>query len=218
VAAGQTAGPFFCRWSGWAAFPLPLPGDRADRFAASPAIALEIVGVVGETVPSAAYRRGPKRRPGDDAEVADAPPAVVLPAFCICLVLFRRGLPPGHRSATPALDRVTNPIVNYGAAVQGQTCPGSVWSSNAQRSRGAGQRRPGDPPAGRRTYVPVARLNPTLSSWPEDASEIDPLTNPRRGAADFDGPSRRSERRFLVGTVARGRRPDVGTPRLKRTR
>jgi apolipoprotein N-acyltransferase len=170
VAAGQTAGPF-----------LPLV-----RLGSVPLLSLAIV-LTGCSVTAIAleivawWRTSRQRHTGadqaqarDDAELADAPPAVVLPAFCICLVFFAAAAawPQVRHSGTGSGNE---PIVTA-AAVQGNV-PRLGLEFNAQRLAvlrndvRETRRLADDVRAGRAPQ-------PDFVVWPEDASEIDPLTNP----------------------------------------
>ncbi|HEY1841223.1 MAG TPA: apolipoprotein N-acyltransferase [Mycobacterium sp.] len=163
VAAGQTSGPF-----------LPLV-----RLGGVPLLSLAIVltgcsaaAFVMETVSWWRASRG--RRPGAGAQAADTPPAVVLPAFCICLVFFMAAAvwPQVRHSGTGSGNE---PIVTV-AVVQGNV-PRLGLEFNAQRLAVLGndvretRRLADDIRAGRAPQ-------PDFVVWPEDASEIDPLANP----------------------------------------
>jgi apolipoprotein N-acyltransferase len=106
--------------------------------------------------------------------VADEPPAVVLPAFCICLVFFAAAAvwPQVRHSGTGSGNEPTA----IAAAVQGNV-PRLGLEFNAQRLAVLAndvretRRLADDVRAGRAPQ-------PDLVVWPEDASEIDPLLNP----------------------------------------
>src|SRR5271170_83935 len=163
VAAGQTSGPF-----------LPLV-----RLGGVPLLSLAIVltgcsaaAFAMETV--SWWRASRRRHAGADDAAADAPPAVVLPAFCICLVFFVAAAvsPQVRQSGTGSGNE---PIVTA-AVVQGNV-PRLGLEFNAQRLAvlgndvGETRRLADDVRAGRAPQ-------PDFVVWPEDASEIDPLLNP----------------------------------------
>ncbi|MGA7130827.1 MAG: apolipoprotein N-acyltransferase [Mycobacterium sp.] len=164
VAAGQTAGPF-----------LPLV-----RLGSVPLLSLAIVltGCSATAIALEAaswWRKSHQRHTGNDAaEVADEPPAVVLPAFCICLVFFAAAAvwPQVRHSGTGSGNEPTA----IAAAVQGNV-PRLGLEFNAQRLAVLAndvretRRLADDVRAGRAPQ-------PDLVVWPEDASEIDPLLNP----------------------------------------
>ncbi len=163
VAAGQTAGPF-----------LPLA-----RLGSTPLLSLAIVltgcSAAAITLEAVSWWRTSRHpRTGDDAQVADAPPAVVLPAFCICLVFFATAAvwPQVRHSGTGSGNE---PIVTA-AVVQGNV-PRLGLEFNAQRLAVLAndvretRRLADDVHAGRAPQ-------PDVVVWPEDASEVDPLRNP----------------------------------------
>jgi apolipoprotein N-acyltransferase len=163
VAAGQTAGPF-----------LPLA-----RLGSAPLLSTAIVltGCSAAAIALEAvswWRTSRQPRTGDDASGTDAPPAVVLPAFCICLVFFATAAvwPQVRHSGTGSGDE---PIVTA-AVVQGNV-PRLGLEFNAQRLAVLAndvretRRLADDVHAGRAPQ-------PDVVVWPEDASEIDPLRNP----------------------------------------
>jgi apolipoprotein N-acyltransferase len=157
VAAGQTAGPF-----------LPLV-----RLGSVPLLSLAIV-LTGCSVSAIVLETVSWWRTSRQPQVADAPPAVVLPAICICLVLFTAAAvwPQVRQSGTGSGNE---PIVTA-AVVQGNV-PRLGLEFNAQRLAVLGndvretRRLAADVRAGRAPQ-------PDFVVWPEDASEIDPLTNP----------------------------------------
>jgi apolipoprotein N-acyltransferase len=164
VAAGQTDGPF-----------LPLA-----RLGGVPLLSLAIALVgcsaTAITLEIVSWLRA-SRRPGaahDDGELADAPPAVVLPAICICLVFFATAAiwPQVRHSGTGSGNE---PIVTA-AVVQGNV-PRLGLEFNAQRLSVLAndvqqtRRLADDVHAGRAPQ-------PDFVVWPEDASEVDPLRNP----------------------------------------
>jgi apolipoprotein N-acyltransferase len=163
VAAGQTAGPF-----------LPLV-----RLGSVPLLSLAIVltgcslaALVMET--ESWWRASRHRHIAGDAEAADTPPAVVLPALCICLVFFAAAAvwPQVRHSGTGSGNE---PTANA-AVVQGNV-PRLGLEFNAQRLAVLGndvretRQLAEDVRAGRAPQ-------PDFVVWPEDASEIDPLLNP----------------------------------------
>ncbi|UMB67481.1 apolipoprotein N-acyltransferase [Mycobacterium paraterrae] len=163
VAAGQTSGPF-----------LPLV-----RLGGVPLLSLAIVltgcgatAFVREAV--SWWRASQRRRTPDDVRVANAPPAVLLPAFCICLMFFLAAAiwPQVRHSGTGSGNE---PTVTA-AVVQGNV-PRLGLEFNAQRLAVLGndvretRRLADDVRAGRAPQ-------PDFVVWPEDASEIDPLVNP----------------------------------------
>ena len=163
VAAGQTAGPF-----------LPLA-----RLGSAPLLSLAIVltgcSAAAITLEAVSWWRTSRQpRTGDDAQAADAPPAIVLPAFCICLVFFATAAvwPQVRHSGTGSGNE---PIVTT-AVVQGNV-PRLGLEFNSQRLAVLAndvretRRLADDVHAGRAPQ-------PDVVVWPEDASEIDPLRNP----------------------------------------
>jgi apolipoprotein N-acyltransferase len=168
VAAGQTTGPF-----------LPLV-----RLGGVPLLSLAIVltgcgaaALVIETVSwwrASQRRRNADRPTAEDARVADAPPAVLLPTFCICLMFFLAAAvwPQVRHSGTGSGNETTVTA----AVVQGNV-PRLGLEFNAQRLAVLGndvretRRLADDVRAGRAPQ-------PDFVVWPEDASEIDPIDNP----------------------------------------
>ncbi|MGH3522403.1 MAG: apolipoprotein N-acyltransferase [Mycobacterium sp.] len=170
VAAGQTDGPF-----------LPLV-----RLGSVPLLSLAIVllgcsatAIASEVV---SWWRVSRRTPGgagqsgteNGVDVPDAPPAVLLPTICICLVFFSTMAvwPQVRRSGTGSGNE---PIATV-AAIQGNV-PRLGLDFNAQRLAVLGnhvrqtRRLAEDVHAGRAPQ-------PQFVVWPEDASEVDPLRNP----------------------------------------
>jgi apolipoprotein N-acyltransferase len=157
VAAGQIDGPF-----------LPLV-----RLGSVPLLSLAIV-LVGCSATAIALEIASwllaSRRP----HTVDRPPAVVLPAICICLVFFATAAiwPQVRHSGTGSGNE---PVVTA-AVVQGNV-PRLGLEFNAQRlavlGNDVGETRhlADDVHAGRAPQ-------PDFVVWPEDASEVDPLTNP----------------------------------------
>lgn len=163
VAAGQTSGPF-----------LPLV-----RLGGVPLLSFAIVltgcavaALVLETV--SWWWASQRRHDAAAARTADAPPAVVLPALCICLVFFLAAAvwPQVRHSGTGSGNE---PTVTA-AVVQGNV-PRLGLEFNAQRLAVLGndlretRRLADDVRAGRAP-------RPDFVVWPEDASEIDPTANP----------------------------------------
>jgi apolipoprotein N-acyltransferase len=160
VAAGQTDGPF-----------LPLV-----RLGGVPLLSLAIVLVgcsaTAITLEIVTWLRA-SRRP-HTGEAADTPPAVVLPAVCICLVFFATAAiwPQVRHSGTGSGNE---PVVTA-AVVQGNV-PRLGLEFNAQRLAVLAadvretRRLADDVHAGRAPQ-------PDFVVWPEDASEVDPLRNP----------------------------------------
>jgi apolipoprotein N-acyltransferase len=160
VAAGQTEGPF-----------LPLA-----RLGGVPLLSLAIVlvgcSVTAITLEIVTWLRA-SRRP-HTGEAADSPPAVVLPAVCICLVFFATAAiwPQVRHSGTGSGNE---PVVTA-AVVQGNV-PRLGLEFNAQRLAVLAadvretRRLADDVHAGRAPQ-------PDFVVWPEDASEVDPLHNP----------------------------------------
>jgi apolipoprotein N-acyltransferase len=193
VAAGQTAGPF-----------LPLA-----RLGSVPLLSLAIVltgcSAAAITLEAVSWWRTSRQlRTGDDASGADAPPAVVLPAFCICLVFFATAAvwPQVRHSGTGSGNE---PIVTA-AVIQGNV-PRLGLEFNSQRLAVLAndvretRRLADDVHAGRAPQ-------PDVVVWPEDASEIDPLRNPDAAqqiavAVEAIGAP------ILVGTVLDASQPDA---------
>jgi len=185
VAAGQTSGPF-----------LPLV-----RLGGVPLLSLAIVltgcsaaAFAMETV--SWWLASRRRHTGADDAAADAPPAVVLPAFCICLVFFIAAAvsPQVRHSGTGSGNE---PVVTA-AVVQGNV-PRLGLEFNAQRLAVLGndvretRRLADDVRAGRAPQ-------PDFVVWPEDASEIDPLLNPD-AAQEISVAVEAIKAPILVGTV-----------------
>lgn len=170
VAAGQTDGPFLplVRLGG-----VPLLSSAIVLVGCSAtAIALEIASWL---LASRQRHTGAGHSDGhDDVEVADSPPAVVLPAICICLVFFATAAiwPQVRHSGTGSGNE---PVVTA-AVVQGNV-PRLGLEFNAQRLAVLGndvretRQLADDVHAGRAPQ-------PDFVVWPEDASEVDPLRNP----------------------------------------
>jgi apolipoprotein N-acyltransferase len=160
VAAGQTAGPF-----------LPLARLGGVPLL-SPAIVLVGCSATAITLEIVSWLRA-SRRP-HTGEATDAPPAVVLPAICICLVFFATAAiwPQVRHSGTGSGNE---PFVTA-AVVQGNV-PRLGLEFNAQRLAVLAadvretRRLADDVHAGRAPQ-------PDFVVWPEDASEVDPLRNP----------------------------------------
>ena len=199
VAAGQTDGPF-----------LPLV-----RLGSVPLLSLAIV-LIGCSATAIAvevvswWRASRQQRHDRDdvaqsVEVADSPPAVVLPAVCICLVFFATAAvwPQVRHSGTGSGNE---PIVTA-AVVQGNV-PRLGLMFNAQRLAVLGN-------AVRETRhladdVHAGRApQPDFVVWAEDASEVDPLRNPD-AAEQISAAVEAIGAPILVGTVldVAGRPPD----------
>jgi len=185
VAAGQTAGPFLplARLGGESLLSLAI----ALTGCSATAIALEAVSW---------WRTSRQRHSGEDAETADAPPEVVLPAFCICLVFFATAAvwPQVRHSGTGSGNE---PVVTV-AVVQGNV-PRLGLEFNAQRLAVLAndvretRRLADDVHAGR-------VLQPDFVVWPEDASEVDPLRDPE-AAQQIEVAVEAIGAPILVGTV-----------------
>ena len=170
VAAGQTDGPFLplVRLGGVPLLSLAivLVGCSAT------AIALEIVSWLRASLHP--HTAGGDSDGHDHVGVADSPPAVVLPAICICLVFFATAAiwPQVRHSGTGSGNE---PVVTA-AVVQGNV-PRLGLEFNAQRLAVLGnvvretRRLADDVHAGRAPQ-------PDFVVWPEDASEVDPFRNP----------------------------------------
>jgi apolipoprotein N-acyltransferase len=180
VAAGQTDGPFLplVRLGG-----VPLLSLAIVLVGCSvTAIALEIVSWVRASRPQHAG--------------ADRPPAVMLPAVCICLVFFVTAAmwPQVRHSGTGSGNE---PIVTV-AVVQGNV-PRLGLEFNAQRlavlANDVRETRQlaDDVHAGRAPQ-------PDFVVWPEDASEVDALRNPD-AAEQISGAVEAIGAPILVGTV-----------------
>jgi apolipoprotein N-acyltransferase len=160
VAAGQTEGPF-----------LPLA-----RLGGVPLLSLAIVlvGCSATAITLEIVTWLPAWRRPHTGEAADSPPAVVLPAICICLVFFATAAiwPQVRHSGTGSGNE---PVVTA-AVVQGNV-PRLGLEFNAQRLAVLAadvretRRLADDVHAGRAPQ-------PDFVVWPEDASEVDPLRNP----------------------------------------
>ncbi|BBY08983.1 apolipoprotein N-acyltransferase [Mycobacterium noviomagense] len=164
VAAGQTEGPFLplVRLGGVSVLSTAIVLTGCSLTA----ITLEIVAWWGHSRTTGATAAGA-------TDTAEAPPAVVLPGICICLVLLASIIvwPPVRRSGAGADN---DPTVTV-AAVQGNV-PRLGLDFNAQRLAVLHNhvretiRLAEDVHAGRAPQ-------PQFVVWPEDASEIDPLLN-----------------------------------------
>ena len=187
VGAGQTDGPF-----------LPLV-----RLGGVPLLSLAIV-LVGCSAAAVALEIASWLL-ASRAQAAESPPAVVLPAICICLVFFATAAiwPQVRHSGTGSGNE---PVVTA-AVVQGNV-PRLGLEFNAQRLAVLGndvqetRHLADDVHAGRAPQ-------PDFVVWPEDASEVDPLRNPDAAqqisvAVDAIGAP------ILVGTVldVAGRPPE----------
>jgi apolipoprotein N-acyltransferase len=156
VAAGQTDGPF-----------LPLV-----RLGGVPLLSLAIV-LVGCSATAIALEIVSWLL-ASRAQAAESPPAVVLPAICICLAFFAAAAiwPQVRHSGTGSGNE---PVVTV-AVVQGNV-PRLGLEFNAQRLAVLGndiqetRHLADDVHAGRAPQ-------PDIVVWPEDASEVDPLRNP----------------------------------------
>jgi apolipoprotein N-acyltransferase len=185
VAAGQTAGPF-----------LPLV-----RLGSVPLLSLSIV-LTGCSLAALAletvswWQAARQRHSVGGAEAADTPPAVVLPALCICLVFFAAAAvwPQVRHSGSGSGNEPTA----IAAVVQGNV-PRLGLEFNAQRLAVLGndvretRQLAQDVRAGRAPQ-------PDFVVWPEDASEIDPLLNPD-AAQDIAVAVEAIRAPILVGTV-----------------
>jgi apolipoprotein N-acyltransferase len=184
VAAGQTSGPF-----------LPLV-----RLGGAPLLALAIVltgcSAAAFAIEAVSWWRASRRRHAGADDAADTPPAVVLPAVCICLVFFVAAAVSPHvrHSGTGSGNE---PVVTA-AVVQGNV-PRLGLEFNAQRLAVLGndvretRRLADDVHAGRAPQ-------PDFVVWPEDASEIDPLLNPE-AAQEISLAVEAIKAPILVGTV-----------------
>ena len=190
VAAGQTSGPF-----------LPLV-----RLGGVPLLSFAIVltgcgaaALVLETLTWwwAHHRRhSTTGHTAEDARIADAPPAIILPALCICLMFFLAAAvwPQVRQSGTGSGNE---PTVTAGV-VQGNV-PRLGLEFNAQRLAVLGndvretRLLADDVRAGRAPQ-------PDFVVWPEDASEIDPLVN-LDAAQDISVAVEAIGAPILVGTV-----------------
>ncbi|MBS4730474.1 apolipoprotein N-acyltransferase [Mycobacterium sp. SM1] len=202
VAAGQTDGPFL---------PLVRLGGVALLSVAIVLLGCSIAALALETHrwwQAGRQARGGGRGPHGsrtDTQAVDMPPAVVLPAFCICLTLLTAVVvwPPVRHSGAGSGD---DPPVTV-AAVQGNV-PKLGLDFNAQRLavlRNHVQetlRLAEDVRAGRAPQ-------PQFVVWPEDASEIDPLLN-RDAAQQISAAVDAIRAPILVGALFEvpGMRPD----------
>lgn len=197
VGFGQTGGPFL---------PLVQLGGVPLLSAAivllgccATAIALEIAlwwqrgrRASGAAVAGTAGARADQAHTARD----DAPPAVLLPGICICLVLFLTVVawPPVRRAGVGAGNE---PVVTV-AAVQGNV-PRLGLDFNAQRRAVLDNhvretlRLADDVHAGR-------AAQPQFVIWPEDSSDIDPLSN-TDAAAQITVAAQAIGAPILVGTV-----------------
>jgi apolipoprotein N-acyltransferase len=141
------------------------------------------------------WRTSRQRHAGANV-AADTPPAVVLPALCICLVFFLAAAvsPQVRHSGTGSGNE---PVVTA-AVVQGNV-PRLGLEFNAQRLAVLGndvretRQLADDVRAGRAPQ-------PDFVVWPEDASEIDPLLNPE-AAQEISVAVEAIKAPILVGTV-----------------
>jgi apolipoprotein N-acyltransferase len=189
VAAGQIDGPF-----------LPLA-----RLGGVPLLSLAIV-LVGCSATAIALEIASWLLASRQPHTIDQPPAVVLPAICICLVFFATAAiwPQVRHSGTGSGNE---PVVTA-AVVQGNV-PRLGLEFNAQRlavlGNDVGETRhlADDVHAGRAPQ-------PDFVVWPEDASEVDPLTNPD-AAQQISVAVEAIGAPILVGTVldVAGRPPDA---------
>ena len=189
VAVGQVDGPF-----------LPLV-----RLGSVPLLSLAIV-LVGCSATAIALEIASWLPASRQPHTVDRPPAVVLPAICICLVFFAAAAiwPQVRHSGTGSGNE---PVVTP-AVVQGNV-PRLGLEFNAQRlavlGNDVGETRhlADDVHAGRAPQ-------PDFVVWPEDASEVDPLTNPD-AAQQISVAVEAIGAPILVGTVldVPGRPPDA---------
>ena len=189
VAVGQIDGPF-----------LPLV-----RLGSVPLLSLAIV-LVGCSATAIALEIASWLLASRQPHTVDRPPAVVLPAICICLVFFATAAiwPQVRHSGTGSGNE---PVVSA-AVVQGNV-PRLGLEFNAQRlavlGNDVGETRhlADDVHAGRAPQ-------PDFVVWPEDASEVDPLTNPD-AAQQISVAVEAIGAPILVGTVldVAGRPPDA---------
>lgn len=183
VAVGQTEGPFL---------PLVRLGGPLLLSLAIVLIGCSLTAIVREI----ALWWQSTREAGPEREAVERPPAVVLPAVCICLVFFATVViwPQVRHSGTGSGNE---PAVTV-AAVQGNV-PRLGLDFNSQRRAVLDNHvretllLAGDVRAGRAPQ-------PQFVIWPENASDIDPLANPDAAqqitvAADAIGAP------ILVGTV-----------------
>jgi apolipoprotein N-acyltransferase len=191
VAYGQTGGPLL---------PLVQLGGVALLSTAIVLVGCSFTAIALEIVKwfrtAKASEEPSEASEASETRVVPAPPAVVLPGVCICLVLLAAALVwPGVRHASTGSSGEPTATV---AVVQGNV-PRLGFDFNAQRRavldnhvqetlRLAEDVRRGAAP------------QPQLVIWPENASDIDPLVNPDAGqqiseAADAIGAP------ILVGTI-----------------
>ncbi|MGB6205488.1 apolipoprotein N-acyltransferase [Mycobacterium sp.] len=178
VAAGQTDGPF-----------LPLV-----RLGGVPLLSLAIV-LISCSATAIAFEIASWLR-ASRAQAAESPPAVMLPAICICLVFFATAAiwPQVRHSGTGSGNE---PVVTA-AVVQGNV-PRLGLEFNAQRlavlANDVRETRQlaDDVHAGRAPQ-------PDFVVWPEDASEVDPLRNPD-AAQQISAAVEAIGAPILVGTV-----------------
>ena len=169
VAFGQTDGPFL---------PLVRLGGPPLLSFGIALIGFSAATIVGEIVSWSqnirlAHDVDIDQAAGPDVGTAGTPPAVVLPAICICLVMFTSvaAWPSVRHSGTGS---GTEPVVTV-AAVQGNV-PRLGLDFNSQRRAVLDNhvretlRLADDVHAGRAPQ-------PQFVVWPEDASDIDPLVN-----------------------------------------
>ena len=190
VAAGQTSGPF-----------LPLV-----RLGSAPLLSLAIV-LTGCSAAAIILETVSWWRSSHHARATGAPPAVTLPAICICLVFFAAAAvwPQVRHSGTGA----GNEPAITAAVVQGNV-PRLGLEFNAQRlavlANDVKETRhlADDVHAGRAPQ-------PDFVVWPEDSSEIDPLINPD-AAQQISVAVEAIGAPILVGTVLDAASPTPDTP------
>ncbi len=193
VAAGQTDGPFL---------PLVRLGGVALLSLAIALIGCSVTAVGVEVV---SWWRASRQQSETRGGAIDTPPAVVLPAVCICLVFFATAAtwPQVRHSGTGSGNE---PIVTA-ALVQGNV-PRLGLMFNAQRlavlDNAVRETRhlADDVHAGRAPQ-------PDFVVWAEDASDVDPLRNPD-AAQQISAAVEAIGAPILVGTVLEvgGRPPD----------
>jgi apolipoprotein N-acyltransferase len=160
------------------------------------AIVLTGCSAAAFAIEAVSWWRASRRRHAGADDAADTPPAVVLPAVCICLVFFVAAAvsPQVRHSGTGSGNE---PVVTA-AVVQGNV-PRLGLEFNAQRLAVLGndvretRRLADDVHAGRAPQ-------PDFVVWPEDASEIDPLLNPE-AAQEISVAVEAIKAPILVGTV-----------------